>query len=226
MDPVAAFAPPRIRRLAGSDVWVRPLTLGDYALLLAWLDDVLPGKADRKLAPKLWSDEAQKALDSSPGRCVLAHAVLRHQGHDFNETRRMASDASPLEWAAFLDAVFARRRTMKDSPSDGKDMAETWIGPSLHNLCEKFGGYTLESAARLTLDQYALLANEGAAEEDPSYVAEQEVGEIRRVAEMLKAGEDVVAYQPVHLSREYVDAMKARWDAMNAEKGGADGSGS
>lgn len=198
MDLASALAPPRLRQLAGSPVWVRPLDLGGFALLLAWLDDVLPGKPDRVVPPDLNSPEASAALESAPGRAVLAYAVLRREGMPYKTLAALAREADPVEWAAFLSAAFAGRRTAKDDDTPGHDIARAWFGPNLANLCERFPGYTLDAAARLTLDQYALLAGEGLPEEDPRHLTAEQVESmrqegLRRQREAAGEGAEIVA---------------------------------
>lgn len=180
MDLVSALAPPRLRQLAGEPVWVRPLGLGDFALVLAWLDDVLPGKADRKVPPPLDSPESAAALESGPGRAVLAFATLRHGGVTYERVAALTQEADEVEWTAFLSAVFAQRRTSEGGGGSGRDMADTWFGPNLFNLCERLSGYTLDAAGRLTLDQYTLLAGEGVPDEDPRQLSWDQVEAMRQ----------------------------------------------
>ena len=93
MDLVSALGPPRLCRLAGNDLWVKPYTLEDFAVLLAWLDDVLPGKVDRKMPPKLGSEEEWTALLGNG----MAADLLK------DGVERFARDADRLE--GWLEAL-------------------------------------------------------------------------------------------------------------------------
>lgn len=179
MDLVAALAPPRSCRLGGEDIWVRPLGLEDYALLLGWLDDVLPGKDDRVIPPRLGDDASQEALDTVLGKVTIAYAALRHQGIGYSRCAEMVCRSTPEEWASFLAAAFARRRTAKDDGPGDRDIAEIWFGPSFATVCERYPGYMLETIGRLTLDQYALLTGQGLPEEDPRHLTWEQVEAMR-----------------------------------------------
>jgi len=179
MDLVSALAPPRCCRLGGVDLWVRPYGLEDYALLLAWLDDVLPGKADRKVPPRLGSPEAGAAMESATGRLLIAWAALRHQGYTRDAVVSLLASTTDLEWISFLAAIFAGRRTAKDAGGDGRDIADQWFGPNFAVLAERYG-HTLETIGRLSLDQYALLCGEGLEDEDPKILTAEQVEAMRQ----------------------------------------------
>lgn len=165
MDIIATFSPPRFCQMAGRAYWLRPLALEDYALLIAWLDDVLPGRADRVLAPKFGDDESQDALGSQTGRAVLAYASLRHAGVSWEEAAAISREATEEEWARLLDVMFSRRRYLKPG-GGGRDLAEGWWGPSVLAMAEKYQ-QTMEPLGRLTLDQIDCMATEGGADENP-----------------------------------------------------------
>lgn len=193
MDLVSALAPPRCCRLGGVDLWVRPYGLEDFALVLAWLDDVLPGKADRKVPPRLGSPEAGAAMESATGRVLLAWAALRHQGYSQDVVATLLSNATDLEWATFLAAAFAGRRTARDT-GDGRDIADQWFGPNFAVLAERYG-HTLEAIGRLSLDQYALLCGEGLEEEDPKILTAEQVEAMRQEGLRLKAEREAMEAQ-------------------------------
>ena len=181
MDIVSALAPPRMCRLAGQTLWVKPYTLEDFAVILAWLDDVTPGKADRKIAPRFNDPACLAAISGPSGKTVAAWAALRHQGYSFNRVSDLVRQASDLEWLSFLSAVHSSRRTRKhDEISDDRDLSEVWFGPNLVSLCERYPGHDLASLGRLTLDQYALLCGEGLPNEDPSVLTWDQVEAMRQ----------------------------------------------
>lgn len=179
MDLVTALNSPRLVRLAGETYWVRSFWLGDYATILAWLDDVIPGRPDRKMPPLLSSAEAGDALDSLHGRGLLTYLALRDQGVGFDRALELAGLAEEVEWARFLQVVHSRRRTRKPVlAGSGEDLAESWWGPLLCSLAEACH-LTLEDAARLTLDQLEMYASKGCEDEDPRNMTPEEVEAMR-----------------------------------------------
>lgn len=188
MDLVSALAPPRLCRLAGEDVWVRPASLDDLAVVMAWLDDVLPDKAARSVPPSMGDEASIAALESRNGRAVVAYAALRHRGATMADATRAVDNSDAVEWATFLAAFFARRRTEKgDGPGDGRGLSEVWFGPDFATICERYPGHTLESIGRLTLDQYALLMGQGLPEEDPRHLTWEQVEAMRLEGLRLRA---------------------------------------
>jgi len=179
MDIVSALAPPRVCRLAGQTLWVRPYTLEDFAVVLAWLDDVTPGKAARKIAPRLTDPSSQEAIETISGRTVTAWTALRHQGLTWGDVIALVSNATDEEWTSFLSVVFSGRRTSTDAGGDS-DLADCWIGPSLVSLCTRFPGHSIHDLGRLTLDQYAMLCGDGIEHEDPKRLTDAQVEEMRQ----------------------------------------------
>ncbi len=169
MDLPSLLRAPRICWLAGRTFWVRPLTLDDWGMLLAWFDDVLPGYADRKQPPCFGADEAQEALYSPTGYTIIAWIALRHEMPSFDEVASIIAEATDEERLRLLTVVFGRRRTLKPG-ADGDDIATTWWGPvicSTEGLIEAYPALTFEAIGRLSLDQLDCLMSRGVPHEDP-----------------------------------------------------------
>lgn len=182
MDLVSAFAAPRLVELAGESFWIRPYCYDDLALILAWLDDVVPGRGDRKMPPSFSSPESQAALDSTNGRMILTWAALRHHRVSYPRACTLALECGPEEWLRFSEVVFWRRRTTKISPhQDKQDLAERWIGPSLVILAEQYH-MSIDDIRGMTLDQLDCFASDGAAQEDPSIPSAEFMAELDRQA--------------------------------------------
>ena len=173
MDLVSTFNPPRFLLLAEQDFWVRGLTIGDFALVIAWLDDVLPGYEERKLPPRFLSDEAQAMLDTPLGRCVLAYAGLRHAGVTWNRCQTLSLEATPAEWSRLMRIFFRRRRNLKQS-GEAEDLGEGWWGPMAAGYCMELG-YRPEDLAGFTLDQLDCLGKKGLDDEKPGVLTIDEV---------------------------------------------------
>lgn len=172
MDLTASFNPPRLCRLGGDgggSYWIPALTHHGLAILVAWLDDVIPGRAERDEPIEFSSDESRAALDTDGGRIVLTWIALRDQGVSYLEAAALALDSTPEEMFRLSEVLFHRRRTLKARPrsgGDGDDIARWWIGPSVARLCEKYH-MTPDDVGRLSLDQYDLLVSEGDADQKP-----------------------------------------------------------
>jgi hypothetical protein len=173
MDLISTFNPPRFLLLSDQDFWVRGLTIGDFALIIAWLDDVLPGYNERNLPPRFLSDEAQTALDTPLGRCVLVYAGLRHSGITWKQCQSLALEATPAEWSRLLGIYFRRRRNLQPS-GESEDLGEGWWGPMVAGYCMELG-YKPEDLAGLTLDQIDCLGKEGLEKEKPGILTIEEV---------------------------------------------------
>lgn len=173
VDIIATFAPPRLCKLGDRVFWVRPLTLDDLALLIAWLDDVLPGRAERKLAPRFGDEESQAALDSAPGFAVVCYAALRHHGVDYAEACGLSCAASDEEKARLFDVLFSRRR-YGTFAGGGDDLSEGWWGPEVVGLAREYH-QTMTPIGKLTLDQLDCLATNGADEEKVTRVSVDDV---------------------------------------------------
>lgn len=174
MDLVSAMNPPRLVRLDGEEYWCRALTLEDMATILAWLDDILPGQSDRMMPPRLSSDEAMAALDDVHGVCFLAWVALRHVGVGREEAARVASRASAEEWLRFISVLFSRRRTLGSNSGESRDIAETWWGPTICAIAERYH-LSVSEIGGLSFDQIACLSSEGLPFEEPGRLSVSDV---------------------------------------------------
>ena len=168
VDIVSTANAPRIAYVGQRVFWIRALSFEDFAIVLGWLDDVLPGRSDRKMPPNLGSPEAQAAIQSSVGKMVLAWLPLRHQGISFDEAAELAGAMTDLEQVRWLDVLFAHRRTKIDEPG-GKDIAETWCSKGMAQLVTAIG---FSEAMRLSMDQFEWLMREGDVDENPEFSSE------------------------------------------------------
>lgn len=173
MDLISTFNPPRFLLIAKQEFWVRGLTIGDFALVIAWLDDVLPGYHERSLPPRFLSDEAQAALDTPLGRCVLTYAGLRHSNVTWDRCQSIALESTPSEWSRLLTIFFRRRKNLKHS-GDAEDLGESWWGPTVERFCSELG-CQLEDFANFTLDQMDCLGRQGLEDEKPGILTLDEV---------------------------------------------------
>ncbi len=216
MDLCSALAPPRLCQLDGETYWVRPLRLGDYALILAWLDDVLPGKTERTTPPLLGSAESQKALSGPKGWHLLVWLGLRHEGVSWNEAYAIALEAADYERVIFLEKIYARRRTWKPGPS-GEDLGAVWAGPifagthEYEGMCQRFG-MTLDDVAALTLDQIDCLQAMGCPDEDPRRVTHEELARLDALARANREAKDRQPDQPSGFEVA-IDEAVARFEA-------------
>jgi hypothetical protein len=191
MDIIATFAPPRLCRLAGEEYWVDRFGLDDFAFLLAWLDDILPGRDDRRLPPRLSSEEAAAALDSAMSRSIHVYLALRRQGRGWGEAQEVAVQITDVEWARLRDVQYARRKTASPpGEGHGRDLAELWWGPGAAALVMD-RGLTFAEVGRFTLDQWEALDPEapGLPDEDPRRLTAEQVEAMRLAAMAAKEGE-------------------------------------
>lgn len=172
MDLPSLCGSARVCYLAGQRFWVRPLSLDALGTVLAWLDDVLPGREGRTMPPKVSTPEAQAALDAGPGLALLAWLGLRDQDIGYEQAAELMLSASEGERLRFVGVLFGRRRTYQPGPG-GADIAETWWGPHAVNLIDRYPAMTLESLRGLTLDQLDALATGGCGDEDPERVSQE-----------------------------------------------------
>ena len=173
MDLISTFNPPRLFVFREQDFWLRGLTIGDFALVIAWLDDVLPGHVERHLPPRFLSDEAQKALETPLGRCVIAYGGLRTTGVTWEKCQEIAVMASPEEWSRLMSILFRRRKNLKPS-SEAEDLGEGWWGPMVERFCTELG-YRPCDIEGLTLDQLDCLGKNGLEDEKPGILTIEEV---------------------------------------------------
>ena len=167
MDLPSTLGVPRICWLSGRVFWVRPMTMGGIATLLQWLDDILPGRAERELPPALGDEASQAAMDGPTGQAILRWLALRDQGVSFAEALALEANTEEdrvKEQARLLEVLFHRRRTWKKSGLGG-DISETWCGSGMATLAQEIGFAELRS---LTLDQFEWLASGGECDADRS----------------------------------------------------------
>lgn len=185
MDICTTFNPERLVQLGGEPYWVRALTLADFAVILAWLDDVLPGRDARKMPPEFGSDDAQKALESAHGLSLLTWLALRGQGVGYPRAVEIALACGEVERYRLMQVLFARRRTMRPGP-DGEDLGVSWWGPVVASLAEACY-FPPSEVGGMTLDQLELvcMSRDRLKEEDPRHLTLEDVirmGEQKRAA--------------------------------------------
>lgn len=174
MDIVATFAPPRICQFGGAPYWVRPMTIEGFATLTAWVDDVVPGRASRTLPLSLDTPEAAAAMGSARGLGVLTWIALRDQGVDFPTAEALAAAADEGEVARLYDVLFSRRKYMDRSGPDGEPLSATWWGPGMVAMSERVMT-AVGVLGKLTLDQIDCYATEGAPDEKPGRMTQEQV---------------------------------------------------
>jgi hypothetical protein len=163
MDLCSTLNAPRIVYLAGKVHFVKAMSLESTSIILAWLDDILPGKADRTFPPELGSDAAQAALNSAHGQVLLTWLALRGEGLSYDQCA--ALDTTELERVRLLQVLFATRRTAEPAPPGGTDVSQTWTGEGMAELAREIG---LEAVGRLSRDQLEFLLSGGTADEQAS----------------------------------------------------------
>ncbi len=221
MDLCSALASPRLCQLDGETYWIRPLKLGDYALILAWLDDVLPGKTERTIPPLLCSEESQKALSGPLGWHLLIWLGLRDQGVTWNEAYAIALEVADHERVVFRNAIYARRRTFQPGMT-GQDLGAVWAGPIFagthesEGMCQRLG-MTLEEIANLTLDQIDCLQALGCPEEDPRRVTHEELARFDALAKLNREAKERKPDEPTGFEVA-IDEAIARFEAAKAEE--------
>lgn len=165
MDIITTYNPPRMVVLAGEVFWVRALTQEDWALIVAWLDDVLPKEEGRTLPPRLSDDASQKALESPTGWTVLAWSALRHVGIGYERACQLIGEASDIEKMRLATVLFRKRPTYQ-RVGHGDDIGEAWWGPSASSLSRE-NGLSLNQIGAMTLDQMEILISDGIEQERP-----------------------------------------------------------
>lgn len=159
MNIVSAFRPPRLVEIGGESFWVKPLCLEDFALLVAWLDDVLPGRAERhadRALPKLSDQASRDALDTDYGRVVVVWTALRHLGVSYADAARRAVAATDGEMTRLFDVLMARVQRAEPPSGGGEDIAEAKWWPAVASLCERYS-MTPTDVGRLSMDQLDML---------------------------------------------------------------------
>lgn len=149
---------------------VESISMKGMAIVLAWLDDVLPGRAERKMPPPFNSEESQRALVSGPGRKLLTYVALRDQGVTYAGACAIASVTTDVQFVRLCDVLYGHRRTMVPS-DDGKDIAETWFGKGAAALVQSIG---FAEMLDMSMDQFEWLMRDGDTEdENPAYSREK-----------------------------------------------------
>lgn len=182
MDIISTFNPPRLVVLNGRDFWLRGLTIEDFALIVAWLDDILPGYEERILPPRFLSDDAQAKMETPLGWCILAWAGMRHQtGMSWDHVSSLILNTfkpdyppGPSERSRLISVLFRRRKTLDLSLADSNDLGEAWWGPMVESLCTNLG-FTIHEVAAMTLDQIDCLGRKGIEEERPGILSVDQV---------------------------------------------------
>lgn len=182
MDIVSSFRPLRLIELGGERYWIRPLDLEGLSMILAWLDDVLPGQAERQLPPKISDEASQAALNSLEGWRMLCWVALRHSGLSPDAVDRKSVMASGEQQSRVLTVLFSRRRTIKLGRT-GEDISEGWWGPTLAAMW-KNGSKLPHDVGKLSLDQLDALIDEGLPQERPGFLS---VGDVQKMWEEQRA---------------------------------------
>lgn len=183
MDLPSVLGAPRHCYIGDNIYWVRPMTVLGMATVMQWLDDVLPGRADRKMPPKIGDEASQDALKKFPGLCMLASLALAPHGFSYAQAAVIVphspeDDENELKWKQFLrlhDIFMSRRRTMKKSEG-GEDWSQTWLDEQYARLASEYG---LEALGNLTLDQFEWLCSGGKADENEQFDLEARLAEWR-----------------------------------------------
>ncbi len=153
--------------LAGRIFWVRPISLEAMGILLAWLDDVLPGRADRTCLPEYSDDASQEMLRSPTGQAIVRWLALRDQGISFAEASSLHAendDDQAIEITRLYQVLFERRRTYEPGPLSS-DVSEIWCGPGLVTMAKDLG---MDAVRALTMDQFEWFASGGSCDEQSS----------------------------------------------------------
>lgn len=158
------FAAERLCYLADRPFWVRPLSIADFAVIIAWLDDHVPGREERESPPKFSDAESQDLIKSPAGTVLLGWLALRRQGMSYEAAMDLLSTAKPEELNWLGEILFSRRRTLKVSP-DGSDISETWCDKGMAQSIAEMG---VAGVGDLSLDQLEFLASEGEADSHAS----------------------------------------------------------
>lgn len=184
MDIVSTANAPRIVSLGKQVYWVRSLDFEGFAIVLGWLDDVLPGRAERKMPPNWHDDASQNAMQSLPGKNLLIWLALRHQGVNFEHAGTILDIMTGLpdsegdfEYLRLLDVLLSHRRTVKPVPFDddeANDIGQTWCSKGMAQIVSAIG---MKEALALSMDQFEWLMKEGILEgenpaEEPEKLAE------------------------------------------------------
>ncbi len=203
MDLPSTLGAPRHCYIGDNVYWVRPMTVLGMAVVMNWLDDVLPGRADRKMPPKIGDGASQAALCSFPGQVMLTFLALKDHGFSYAQAAAIVphspdddgDEKKAIEHFRLMEVFMGRRRTMKQGEG-GEDWSESWLDESYARLA---GEYGLEALGNLTLDQYEWLCSGGKADDNEQYdldarLAEWRANELPKILAAQAAG-TVEAFQ-------------------------------
>ncbi len=190
MDMPSVLGAPRHCYIGGEVYWVRPMTMSAMAIVMQWLDDVLPGRADRRMPPKIGDEASQKALGSFPGQVMLTWLALRNHGFSYSQAAGLVphspeddeNDSRHIEHLRVMDVFFARRRTMTKGEG-GEDWSETWFAKSMADMCLEYG---IEQVSNLTLDQFEWLSSGGKADEYAQFDLQAAADDLPRRLALIK----------------------------------------
>lgn len=171
MDFPSTMGAPRIcYSHEGSRFWmVKPLSLEGHAILLQWLDDVVPGREERKMPPSPSSPEATEALKSKTGKALMIWLALRDHGVNEEGAFAISENLTEAERYLFVRALQTRRRTaLPGEPSrESKGIEATWCEKGVAELVRAIG---LDAVKSLSIDQYEWLMQGGELEgENPEF---------------------------------------------------------
>lgn len=131
-----------------------------WADVVAWLDDMRPGRADRTSPPRLADDASQELLRTDAGRALLAWIAVRDEGVTYADAAALWHQANDEERHRLLSVLMDRRRTLATDDDDrtGTDIGQIWCGKGMATLAQAIG---IEAIGRLTLDQLEWLLSDG-----------------------------------------------------------------
>ena len=172
------------------------MTVDGLAIVINWLDDVIPGRPDRKMPVKVGDKASQNALGSFPGQCLLTWLALRDHGFSYAQAAEIvphpddgegeAAGRKAIEHFRLMEVYMSRRRTR--TPSEGgDDISETWYDKDLCKLAMEYG---LAELGRLTLDQYDFILSGGNADEFGQFDLQAVQDDLPRRIAMIKAAEE------------------------------------
>ncbi len=221
MDLPSTLGAPRHCYIGDNVYWVRPMTVLGMAVVMNWLDDVLPGRADRKMPPRIGDAASQAALCSFPGQVMLTWLALKDHGFSYAQAAELVPNYKRAEEAGIevkeklviehfrlMEVFMGRRRTMKKGEG-GEDWSESWLDESYARLA---GEYGLEALGNLTLDQYEWLCSSGKADEFGQFdiearLAEWRANELPKILAAQATGTIAEVSEPVRPTASNADAL-------------------
>lgn len=200
------FNAPRLCQLGGRTFFCRALSVEGMAVVLAWLDDRIPGRADRAKPPDVSCPEAQALLAKWEGRLLVSWLATREHGLGYDQVVELALpdpadekdvERAEIEQLRIADVVFASRRTKAKASGAGGDIAETWCGEGVAQLATEIG---LAEVGKLSLDQVDWLMHGGKVDEHAAppeaRVDQQQVAALLDHAKTLELPPEVIeAYE-------------------------------